>query len=282
MGAEFPRRGYQGLFLQSTCLSYSSQHAKKEPWLPFLPVSTYILGSSGFEAANCLSCGFRSALTLAFPQFPRGISTAMRRPVKTIENVFLNEPKGICTATRTSTKGPGRRVLRVWLVDDNAALRELFAHLLTKQSGIRCTRQFPSAEALLIALAEEKPPDVILLDVNLGGQSGLSAIRPIKKLAPTVKVLMLTMFSNGHYEMEAFESGASGFLLKSYGLDEIAQWIHEADRNPGAPGLFPNMAMQKSIEVNGNEAGAAGLAPSFSLVSALRRLCGVPRKQTVS
>ena len=128
-------------------------------------------------------------------------------------------------------------------------MRELFAQLLTKQPGIRCRRQFPSAEAVLAALAEERPPDMILLDINLGGQSGLSAIRPIKKLAPSVKVLMLTMFSNSHYEAEAFQSGASGCLLKSYGLDEIAKLIHEAHRNPGAPGLFPNMALSKEIGV---------------------------------
>ena len=52
---------------------------------------------------------------------------------------------------------------------------------------------------------------MILLDINLGGQSGLSAIRPIKKLAPSVKVLMLTMFSNSHYEMEAFQLGCKRF-----------------------------------------------------------------------
>lgn len=125
------------------------------------------------------------------------------------------------------------------MVDNNAALRELFAHLLNKQSGIRCRQQFPSAEAVLNALAEERPPDVILMDVHLGGQSGLSAIRPIKKLAPGVLVMILTMFSNIHYEMEAFESGASGFLLKSYELDEIAEAIHEAVATPAAKLCFP-------------------------------------------
>ena len=61
------------------------------------------------------------------------------------------------------------------LLDDNTALRELFAHWLTKQPGVRCTRQVPSAEAVLATLAEERPPDMILLDINLGGQSGWSA-----------------------------------------------------------------------------------------------------------
>ena len=169
----------------------------------------------------------------------------------------------------------------VWVVDDNAALRELFAHLLTKQPRIRCTRQFPSAEAVLATLAEERPPDMILLDINLGGQSGLSAIRPIKKLAPSVKVLMLTMFSNSHYEMEAFRPGASGFLLKSYRIDEITKLIHEAHCNPGAPGLFPNLSVQKEATPKPG-ARAAGTGRRLGLVGALRRHCAAPRRQPAS
>jgi len=97
--------------------------------------------------------------------------------VKATENLLLTEAKGVDTTARSSANGSSRRVLRVWVVDDNAALRELFAQLLTKQPGIRCKRQFPSAEAVLATLAEERPPDMILLDINLGSQSGLSAIR---------------------------------------------------------------------------------------------------------
>jgi DNA-binding NarL/FixJ family response regulator len=178
--------------------------------------------------------------------------------------------------------GSSRRVLRVWVVDDNAALRQLFAHLLTKQPGILCTRQFPSAEAVLATLNEERPPDMIILDVNLGRQSGLSAIRPIKKLAPSVKVLMLTMFSNGYHEVEAFHSGASGFLLKSYGIDEITKLIHEAHCNPGAPGLFPNLALYKEAELDRQKAAAHGSGRRFSLVGAFRQLYKAPRRQTAS
>jgi len=200
----------------------------------------------------------------------------------TEENLLPSEAKGISAPAHAAVNGSERRVLRVWIVDDNAALCELYAHLLTKQPGIRCTRQFPSAQAVLATLAEERPPDTILLDINLGAQSGLSAIQPIKKLAPSVKVLMLTMFSNSHYEAEAFQSGASGFLLKSYGLDEIAKLIHEARRNPGAPSLFPNLALRKELGLDLAEAGARGSRKRFSLAGALRQLCGGPRRQTAS
>jgi DNA-binding NarL/FixJ family response regulator len=174
--------------------------------------------------------------------------------------------------------GSGRRVLRVWMVDDNPALCGLFAQLLAKQPGIRCNRQFSSAEAVLAALAEERPPDILLLDISLGPQSSLSAIRPIRKLAPSAKVLMLAMFSNSYYESEAFRAGASGFLLKSYEMDEIAKLIHEAYRNPGAARLFPNLALleEAAFEDQGNGAGRP--ARRFSLVGALRGLYAAPRE----
>jgi CheY-like chemotaxis protein len=202
--------------------------------------------------------------------------------VKTTERLHLTEATGANSTARSPANGSNRRVLRVWVVDDNAALRELFAQLLNKEPGIRCKRQFPSAEAVLATLAEERPPDMILLDVHLSGQSGLSAIRPIKKLAASVKVLMVAMFSNSHYELEAFQSGASGFLLKSYGVDEMTKLIHEAHCNPGAPGLFPNMALYKEVGLGLEPAGALRSIRRFSLVGALQKLCPAPRRQTAS
>lgn len=196
--------------------------------------------------------------------------------------MHLTEAKGVDTTARSSANGSHRRVLRVWVVDDNAALRELFAQLLNKEPGIRCRRQFPSAEAVLATLAEERPPDMILLGIYLGGQRGLPAIKPIKKLAPSVKVLMLTMFSNSYDEAEALRAGASGFVLMSYELEEIVKLIHEAHRNPGAPGLFPNMAVQRETEpeLGAEGGGARRSGRRLGLAGALRRLWRAPRRET--
>ena len=89
------------------------------------------------------------------------------------DNVVPSKAKGASAPALASVNGSERRVLRVWVVDDNPALSELLAQLLTRQPGLRCTRQFPSAEAVLATLAEERPPDILLLDINLAGQSGL-------------------------------------------------------------------------------------------------------------
>ena len=199
--------------------------------------------------------------------------------VKITENLVPSKAKGASAPALASVTGAARRVLRVWVVDNNAALSELLSQLLTKQPGIRCNRQFPSAEAVLATLAEERPPDVILLDINPGGQNALSAIRPIRKLAPSVKVMMMTMFSNGYYEGEAFRAGASGFLLKSYELPEIVKLIQAAYYTPDLPALFPNMALCKDFDLGLDlEKGRARLG----LIRGLRRLYSATRRQTAS
>ena len=202
------------------------------------------------------------------------------------DKVLTAESKHPAAAHRPAVAAADRRVLRVWIADDNRELRELLGELLNHQPGIRCNRWFPSAEAILATLAVERPPDMILLDINMGGQSGLDAITPIRKLAPSVKVLMWTMFSNGHYEEQAFRAGAAGFLLKSYDAPEIVSLLHEARRNPASPSLFPSLTLIRRAD--GTVAPASKADPAkpenkpFSIVGAFRQLCGRGPKRSGS
>ena len=195
------------------------------------------------------------------------------------EKVLMEKPGHVDAGASAAD----RRVLRVWIADDNRELRELLGELLNHQPGIRCNRWFPSADSILTALAEERPPDIILLDINMGRQSGLDAIEPIRKIAPGVKVLMWTMFSNSHYEERAFRAGAAGFLLKSYDAPEIVSLLHEARRNPASPALFPSLPVTR-----GELAPKVEVAPikpeskTFSLVGAIRHLVTRPKRSTGS
>ncbi len=124
------------------------------------------------------------------------------------------------------------RPVRIWLVDDSKNFRTLLAHLLNDQPRFQCERDFPSAEAVLEALARELPPDVILLDIDMGGMSGLDAIRPIKSLAVSTRVLLLTSFCDSYRKAQALREGASDFLLKSYDLEKICSRILQAQEQP--------------------------------------------------
>src|SRR2546425_5085435 len=93
-----------------------------------------------------------------------------------------------------SNTKPGAERLRLWLVDDDDEMRGLIAELLGRSDAIECSRQFFSAEAALDELAHELPPDIILLDLNMGGMSGTEAICPIKRLASGTRVFIMTVF----------------------------------------------------------------------------------------
>lgn len=125
--------------------------------------------------------------------------------------------------------------VRVWLVDDNDQLRELVAEILGRQDGIECARHFSSPDALLSELASKPGPDVILLDVQMGDRNGLDAVRPIKSLTRSTRVLMYTTCYNPEWRERALNAGASDYLLKSYAVECVAARIRCPANDP-APG----------------------------------------------
>ena len=133
--------------------------------------------------------------------------------------------------------------IRVWLVDDNDELRKLVADVLGRQEGIECARHFSSPDALLSELASKPGPDVILLDVQMGDRNGLDAVRPIKSLARSTRVLMYTTCNNPDWRERALDEGASDYLLKSYAVERVAARIRCPANDP-APG---NCTRRRSI-----------------------------------
>lgn len=115
--------------------------------------------------------------------------------------------------------------VRVWLVDDNDQLRTLMAEVLSRQGGIECARHFSSPDALLSTLASKPGPDVILLDVQMGDRNGLDAVRPIKSLTRSTRVLMFTTCYNQAWRERALGEGASDYLLKSDAMEKVAARI---------------------------------------------------------
>lgn len=128
--------------------------------------------------------------------------------------------------------------IRIWMVDDNSQLRGLLANILNAEPGLQCERQFPSPTAVLKALALDDPPDVILLDIEMGEENGLDAIRPIKAIARNTHVLMLTTFAGPLSRERAFRAGASDFMFKSWPLPEIVMHIRRAMEFGPAAGLL--------------------------------------------
>ena len=119
-----------------------------------------------------------------------------------------------------------KKITTVSIVDDEPDLREHIAGYLAAAGDVRCKSAYASAEEALQHLPEDKP-DVILMDINLGGMDGIECVRRLKALMPEAQVLMLTVFEDTDKIFRALSAGASGYLLKRMSpkklLDAIAE-----------------------------------------------------------
>ncbi len=122
----------------------------------------------------------------------------------------------------------------VWLVEDHEYFRESVAEVLANAPGLMSTYQFGSAEGLLSMVEGGSLPDAVLMDIELPGMNGLECIRSLKRVAPRVEVVMLTIHHDTDRIFEAVCAGASGYLLKTATPGEIVEALHQV-REGGAP-----------------------------------------------
>ncbi len=100
--------------------------------------------------------------------------------------------------------------------------------ILDSLDGMSCSGCFTSAEDALDELDHDgAPPDVILLDVQLPGIDGISALAPFHEKAPKAQIIILTVFDDADKIFNAVCTGASGYVLKSAGIDTIGNSIRQ-------------------------------------------------------
>jgi DNA-binding NarL/FixJ family response regulator len=136
---------------------------------------------------------------------------------------------------------PAREPIRVAVVDDQELFRRGLVMLVGAEDDIEVVGEASDGEAAA-ALAEEKAPDVILMDVRMPRLSGTEACVTIKQVAPSAKIIMLTMSDDEADLYDAIKNGASGYLLKDASIDEVSQAIRlVAD---GQSLISPSMAVK--------------------------------------
>ena len=110
--------------------------------------------------------------------------------------------------------------IRVLVVDDHAVVRSGLRRVLDSEHDIETVGEAASAERAVFEALEHKP-DVVLLDVVMPGKSGIEGMPALLQAAPEVKVLVLSMQDDPRYVREAFEAGASGYVLKEAADTEV-------------------------------------------------------------
>lgn len=123
--------------------------------------------------------------------------------------------------------------IRVSLVEDDNDVRQSLAMLLNGSDGFQCVSNHRSTEEALVGIPVAKP-DVVLMDINLPGKTGIECVRQLKARHPDVLYLMLTMYEDANLIFQSLTAGASGYLLKRTPPAKLLEAIGEA-RDGGAP-----------------------------------------------
>ena len=114
---------------------------------------------------------------------------------------------------------------KVGIVEDNKKIRDLIQRYLDMQDELNCPVAVDTVEEMLEYLDEHPHPDVLLMDIQLPGMSGIKGMGIIKEKYPDIDIMMLTVYHDSHKIFDALRAGASGYLLKHTSLPEIKESI---------------------------------------------------------
>jgi NarL family two-component system response regulator LiaR len=132
-------------------------------------------------------------------------------------------------------------MIRVFIVDDHAVVREGLRALIGTEPGIEVAGEAADGCAAVAGI-RSLHPDVILLDLVMPVKSGLEVIRDITQDDPQTRILVLTSFADDDKVFPAIKAGALGYLLKDSLPQELLQAIFDVYR--GEPSLDPAIALK--------------------------------------
>jgi two-component system NarL family response regulator len=148
-------------------------------------------------------------------------------------------------AASGSVDSPAADPIRALIVDDHALFRRGLEMVLAAEDDIELVGE-ASDGSEAVQKAGESLPDVVLMDIRMPKSSGIEACRAMKEVAPSSKIVMLTISDEEEDLFEAIRAGASGYLLKDIPLDEVADVVRAV--HGGQSLINPSMAAKLLTE----------------------------------
>ena len=116
-------------------------------------------------------------------------------------------------------------MIRVLIADDHRILREGIKSMLQNEQDVLCVGEAGNGEEV-VTLAASKEVDVILMDISMPVMDGMEATSLITTRFPDIKIIALTMLEQGSFVRQMLKCGASGYLLKNAGKQQVLEAIH--------------------------------------------------------
>jgi NarL family two-component system response regulator LiaR len=151
-------------------------------------------------------------------------------------------------AKSSSPPGGKAEPIRVMLVDDHAVVREGLKNYLGAVSGFQVVGEASSGSEA-VPLAQERKPQVVLMDLVMPGMDGVEATRRLREALPDVKVIVLRSFADDDKLFPALRAGAVAYLLKDVSPRDLTEAISAAAR--GESRLHPEVTKRLVAGVAG-------------------------------
>ncbi len=126
-----------------------------------------------------------------------------------------------------------KRITKIALVEDSDTLRKCLEKIIGGAPGYKCVCTCATAEEALIEIPKAKP-DVVLMDIHLPGESGITCTARLRQHLPELQIIILTVYNDTKMVFQALKAGACGYVLKRADEKEILAAIAEV-RTGGAP-----------------------------------------------
>ena len=123
--------------------------------------------------------------------------------------------------------------VNVAIVEDDPAVRGIFADWVDKSGKFRCVAQYGNAGSALAAIPTQSP-DVVLMDINLPDMLGIECVRQLKPRVPRTQFVMVTVYGDSQHIFDALAAGATGYLLKRLNRADLLAALEEVHQG-GSP-----------------------------------------------
>ena len=136
-------------------------------------------------------------------------------------------------------------MIRIVIADDHELIREGVKKIIRSCTDLRVVGEAPDL-ARTIGLVEQQAPDVVVLDISLPDYDGLEGLAELRRRFPAQKIVMLSMYAEERYAVNALRAGAAGYVTKSMAAEELVRAVRQvvAGETYIGPRLAAQMARQ--------------------------------------